>query len=154
MKAQTPAEGILKTHDFGNSKYYQVVCSCGSDDDSIEFVVEADDMGVTVNTYTTQKTNFWEEPVPQKYWQDDPWYQEFNYVTTNIVNGFIRRCKLTWDIWFKGYVKYQSTTIMTEQQALNYAETLKSAIDDVKIFKAERKVKSATAKIAEQGDCI
>jgi len=157
LKAQEPAEGILKTHDFGDSKYYQVVCSCGSDDDSIEVCVEADDSGVAVTTYTTQKTNFWEEPIPQKYWNDDPWHQEFNHVTTNILNGFIRRCKLTWDIWFKGYVKYQSTTIMTAQQAFNYAETLKSAIKDVKDFRNTRQTSAERAKVAKEAnnqDCV
>lgn len=142
MKAENPAVGILKRNDFGNSKYYRVECLCGNNDDAIEFEVEADDTGVSVNTWVTQKTNFWEEPVPQKYWNDDPWYQEFNYTTTNIINGFIRRCKLTWSIWFQGYVTYQSTTLMSEQQALNYAETLKSAIKDVKEFKKEQHVKN------------
>ena len=42
---------------------------------------------------------------------------------------------------------------MGEQQALNYAETLKSAVKDVKMFQAERKEKSAVTKLAEQGDC-
>jgi hypothetical protein len=42
---------------------------------------------------------------------------------------------------------------MSEQQALNYSETLKSAIKDVKMFKDERKEKSKVAKLAEQGDC-
>lgn len=138
MKLEKPAEGILKRNDFGDSKFYHVSCSCGNGDDSIEFEVEADEMGVVVNTWTTQKTNFWAEAVPSRYDIDDPWHQEFNLATTNIVNGFVRRCKLTWEIWFKGYVKYQSTTIMTEQQALNYAETLKSAIKDVQEFRKKR----------------
>lgn len=138
MKAEKPAVGILKRNDFGDSKFYHVACSCGNDDDAIEFEVEADDMGVTVTTYTTQKTNFWEESIAPRYDIKDPWEQELNWQTTNIWNGFVRRCKLTWSIWFKGYVKYQSTTIMTEQQALNYAETLKSAVKDVEEFRKKR----------------
>jgi hypothetical protein len=43
---------------------------------------------------------------------------------------------------------------LKKQGALNYAETLKSAIDDVQKFNKERKEKSATAKLAEQGDCV
>jgi hypothetical protein len=53
----------------------------------------------------------------------------------DILNGFVTRLKLTWTVWTKGYIKTESTIAMTEQQALNYAETLKSAIQDVKDFK-------------------
>jgi len=53
----------------------------------------------------------------------------------DIVNGFVRRVQMTWSIWTRGYVKTETTIAMTEQQALNYAETLKSAIKDVKDFK-------------------
>jgi hypothetical protein len=35
----------------------------------------------------------------------------------------------------KGYIEYQASIIMTEQQTLNYAETLKKAVQDVKNFK-------------------
>jgi hypothetical protein len=159
MKAQVPAEGILKTHDWGDSKWYHVACSCGNDDDSIELSVEADEHSITVTHYTKQKTNFWSEPIPQKYWNDDPWYQEFNHTTTNIVNGFIRRCKLTWEIWFNGYVSYQTSTIMSKQQALNYAETLKSAIKDVEQFEKERQAKAdlqnkIASRLAKETDCV
>ena len=45
---------------------------------------------------------------------------------------------MTKKIWWDGELKYESSTIMTEQQALNYAEALKSAIEDVKTFKKEK----------------
>lgn len=138
MKAQVPAEGITKTHEWGTSKMYKITCQCGNPDDDIDFEVEADETGVTVTTYNTQKTNFWEEAIPVEYQINDPWYGEIQTVSTNVWNGFVRRCKLTWSIWFKGYVEYQSTTIMTEQQALNYAETLKSAILDVQQLRKEK----------------
>jgi hypothetical protein len=44
---------------------------------------------------------------------------------------------MTWDLWFNGYLKYQQSTIMTEQQTLNYAETLKAAIKDCKDFRKQ-----------------
>ena len=48
---------------------------------------------------------------------------------------------------------------MTEQQALNYAETLKDAIQDVKHFKDELKWKTnhqnrVASKLAEENDCV
>ena len=55
MKAQQPAEGILKRNDFGDSKWYQVVCGCGQDNHEHNVEVEADDLGVNVNIYVTVK---------------------------------------------------------------------------------------------------
>ena len=126
MKVQIPAEGILKTHDWGNSKVYKVVCACGQDDHNHNVWVESDDHDVTVTIYTTIKTNFWSKT----RWQH------------------------IWALLTKGYVDCETVVSMTQQQAFNYSHTLLSAIDDVKKFKQERTEKSKTAKIAEQGDCI
>ncbi len=135
MKAQTPAEGILKTNDFGDSKFYKVVCGCGQDDHSIDFEVEAAETGINVNTYVTVKTDYWSESIKKRYDIDNPYLQELDWALKDIWNGLITRLKLTWTVWTKGYIKTESTIAMTEQQALNYAETLKSAIQDVKDFK-------------------
>ncbi len=126
MKIQVPAEGILKTNDFGDTKVYKVVCECGQDDHSHNIWVEAEDFGTSVTIYATVKTNFWSK----KRW---------NHI---------------WTLLTKGYVDCETTVIMTQQQAFNYAHTLLSAIDDVKKFRNDRKEKSAAARIAEQGDCV
>lgn len=135
MKAEKPAEGILKTHDWGNSKWYHVVCGCGQPDHQLTVEVEAEETGVNVNTYVTVKTDYWTESAKKRYDIDSPWLQEFDWFWKSLWNGFVSRLKLTWAVWFKGYVHCESTILMTEQQALNYAETLKSAIQDVKNFK-------------------
>jgi hypothetical protein len=49
MKAQKPAEGVLKTSEFGSFKAYHVHCECGSSECAHELHVEADDINVTVN---------------------------------------------------------------------------------------------------------
>ena len=134
-KPQTPAEGIMKTGEFGHSKFYKVVCSCGQPDHDINFEVEATDIDVSVNTYITVKTDYWSESVKKRYDIDNPYLQELDWTLKDVVNGLITRLKLTWTVWIKGYIKTESTIAMTEQQALNYAETLKSAIQDVKDFK-------------------
>ena len=154
MKSQQPAEGILKRSDWGNAKYYSVSCSCGNDDDNLEFIVEADETGINVSTYTIQKTDYWTEAVSKRFDIENIWHQEFDWFWKDMWNGFVTRLRLTKNIWWDGYVKYQSTTVMTEQQTLNYAETLKSAVNDVSEFKKERKEMSATGKLAEQGDCV
>lgn len=127
MKAQIPAEGILKTNDWGDSRVYKVVCNCGDDDHSHNVWVESDDHEVTVTVYTTVKTNFWSKTC----WQH------------------------IWTLLSKGYVDCETTVSMTEQQAINYAETLKSAVDDVKKFRSKNNsTAKAASKIAEQGDCV
>jgi hypothetical protein len=134
MKAQAPAKGILMTNDFGHSRWYQVVCGCGQPDHTLTVEVESDEMGVNVNTYVTAKTDYWSTTVKKRYDIDSPWLQEWDWFWKDLVNGIVTRLKLTWTIWTKGYVQTESTITMTEQQALNYAETLNSAIKDVKDF--------------------
>ena len=107
MIAQIPAEGVMLYKAWGSSKMYRVSCDCGDDACSHTVDIEADDAGVTVTTYTTQKTNWWS----------------------------LNRWQNIWALITKGYIEYQASIIMSEQQALNYAETLKSAVKDVKLFK-------------------
>jgi len=135
MKPQTPAEGILKTNDWGDSKWYYIVCGCGQPDHSLTVEVEAEETGINVNTYVTVKTDYWTESVKKRYDIDNPYLQECDWFFKDLWNGFISRLKLTWTVWTKGYVQCETTIAMSEQQALNYAETLKSAIQDVKDFK-------------------
>lgn len=159
MKPQHPAEGIMKTNDYGNSKWYNVVCGCGQPDHNLTVEVEADDTGVNVNTYATVKTNYWSETVSKRYDIDNPYLQELDWAIKDIINGFITRLKLTWNIWINGFIKAETTTLMTKQQALNYAETIKSAIKDVEEFEKEYKAKKDVANqtasnLAKEGDCV
>lgn len=142
MKAQTPAEGISLTRDFGGSKFYKVDCSCGNDDDQINFEVEAADWGeVSVHTWTTQKTEWWKDPFKQNdsYSLEPEWWYNFNYWIRGVLNGLAHRLRVTRDVWVNGYVRYEQCTVMSKQQALNYAETLKQAVKDVEDFKSKQK---------------
>ena len=114
MKLQTPAEGILKKNDWGDSKMYHAVCDCGADWHTHDLWVEAEDVGVTVTIYVTAKSPFWSK----------------------------NRFKQIWSLLTKGYIQYETVLTMNEQTALNYSETLKLAIKDVKQFKEERFKKS------------
>jgi hypothetical protein len=135
MKTETPAEGIMKTGEFGDSKFYKVVCSCGQPDHDVNFEVEADETGVNVNTYVIAKSDYWGETFVRRFDIDSTWLQEWDWFWKDLINDVVRRVKLTWRIWTRGYVQTETTISMTEQQALNYAETLKKAIQDVKDFK-------------------
>ena len=139
MKAQIPAQGIMSTGDHADSKFYEISCACGQPDHNHSVQVEADAYGVSVNIWTTESTDSWSEFYKYEHVDNDYLYM-ITRVFKNTVNGFIRRVWLTWRIWVKGYVQYQVTTTMNEQEALNYAEALKSAIDDMKQFlEKERK---------------
>ena len=113
MTPETPAEGILKTAQWGDSKWYHVRCNCGSDDCSHELNVEADEVEVSVHIYANNHTKWWEK----------------------------NRLGQIWQILTKGYAKMQTTIVLNEQTALNYANALTSAIDDVKEFRDTRRKK-------------
>lgn len=139
MKAQTPAEGIMKTHEWGHSKMYKVTCSCGQPYHDHDIDVEADECGVNVSIYTTMKTDYWTETVDMRYDIENVAMQEAHWFVVNLINSTIRKLKLTWELWTTGAVTAETTVHMTEQQALNYAETLKSAVKDVKEFRDKQK---------------
>ncbi len=114
MKLQTPAEGILKKNDWGDTKMYHVVCECGSEDHTHDIWIEAEDIGVNVTIYATVKS---------------PWWS-------------MNRIKQIWKLLTKGYLEHQTVLTMNEQTAYNYSKTLEKAIDDVRQFKQERVKKS------------
>lgn len=144
MKAQTPAEGIMLTHDFGDSKFYKVECSCGNPDDVIEVIFEVEEgFGeVQLSFTTTQKTDWWKELAAwETYKIDNSWLYSIVNSVKSLINGFAHRLAITRDVWFKGYVTYSSTTMLTTQQALNFAETIKVAVKDIENFEKKRKKK-------------
>ena len=110
MKAETPAQGILKTNTWGDAMAYHVVCDCGQPDHSHNLWVEAEDTGITVTIYADVKSPWW----------------KFN------------RFKQMWQLLTTGYLQYETVLTMNEQTALNYAETLKKSINDVKTFREAR----------------
>ena len=114
MAIQTPAEGILLHKDFGDAKYYTVACECCSTDCAHTVCVEAEDTGVTVTTYTQQKTRWWE----------------------------LNRFQIIWRLLTRGYIEYEASIIMSRQQAINYAAVLTSASKDVEVFRRQRQAKT------------
>lgn len=113
MKYEKPAEGILKTHaQWGDSMWYHIRCDCGNDACSHEINVEADSCGIQVHIYVNNHTKWWEK----------------------------NRWKQIWQILTKGYAEMQTTIVLNERTAYNYAETLKRSISDVKKFRNDLKV--------------
>ena len=114
MNAQLPAEGIMKTNDWGDSRVYRIACNCGDEDHNHNMWVEADDSDIVVTIYTTGKTNWWSKK---------RWYH-------------------IWTLLTKGYIDTESAVHLTKQQALNYASVLQLAIGDVEEFRKEKNVKN------------
>jgi hypothetical protein len=110
MTPELPAQGILKRNDWGDAMAYQVVCECGDSNHDHNVWIEAEDHNITVTTYTQQKSKWWS----------------------------MNRWQTMWILLTRGYVEYEASMIMTQQQAINYAETLKKAVEDVETFKKPR----------------
>jgi len=111
MEVETPALGILKTNDFGDSKSYHVVCDCGSSDHTHDLWVEADEHNISVTIYATVKSPWW------------AW----------------NRWQQIWKLMTQGYLQHETVLSMSKQTALNYAKTLECAIMDVETFRNNRK---------------
>jgi len=109
MKPETAAKGILKINDWGTSKMYKAVCECGDDDCSHVIDIETD-TEVNVTIYTKTRTNFWSKT---------RWYH-------------------LWSLLIKGHTSFETTIVLDKQTALNYAETLKTAINDLETPKGKR----------------
>lgn len=109
MNTETPAEGILKLNDWGQSKWYYVTCDCTEPSCAHTVQVEADSHNVTVHVYTRATTTFWSK----------------------------NRWRQIWQILTKGYAEMETSVILKEQQALNYAATLTNAVNDVKVIKEQ-----------------
>jgi len=111
MTPEKAATGVLKKGDWGDSMWYHVQCDCGNTDCAHDINIEADDCHVQVHIYHVQHT---------KWWEKNRWRQ-------------------IWQILTKGYAEMQTTIVLDEQTALNYADNLIAAIDDVKEFRSNRK---------------
>ena len=135
MNPQIPAEGILLRRDYGDAKSYRIDCECGDEQHTHHVWIEADDSGVVVKAFVTETTNYWSESVAKRYDIDNETFQQYDWVWKDFINGLVRRLKLTWSVWIKGRVEYESTLCMSKQQALNYAAVLNKSVSDVEEFR-------------------
>lgn len=123
----------MLTHDFTDSMFYRLSCTCGNEDDAIDLEIELDDetREVSVHVYSTQKSKTWKDTVDfaDPSVNDPNWLWDIKYRFCEFMSGLKHRCNVTWTVWTMGYVELQSTTIMTQQQALNWAEALRAGVN-------------------------
>lgn len=143
MKAQKPAKGVTLVHDFRDSRYYRVDCDCGNEDDHIEVCVELDDFDeIIVQFEATQKTDWWKRVSRYNVYEiNSPWLFSIVNSLQELVNGIAHRLRVTRDVWFRGYVTYSSSTILSEQAALNFSAALASAVHEIEKRNKEIKKK-------------
>jgi len=139
LRPEQPAQGIMQITNYPDLKIYHIECSCGNSDDAIDFSVEEDHGEIVVHTYTTQKTAWWRDPFQQRksYEIENEFLYQLNYYVRGFLNAMAHRLCITWDVWVNGYAKYSQTTIMTPQQALNYSETLRLAVERVQEYQQQ-----------------
>ena len=133
MKSQTPAEGVSLRKNWGDAKWYRVDCECGDENHHHELWVEADGetKQVTVEITTTSTTDFWNTTVTPYVTRSSDTVQFFEEWVRYLINETVRRARLVFRVLFRGYAEYNSTVILTPQQAVNYADTLKKAVKEV-----------------------
>ena len=134
MKAEQPAEGISKKAEYGDAFWYEVPCECGDPDHYHSIWVESDNEPKLITVYisTEATTDFWTQTVPDHIEKTDLPFVSWIWQTVSYtINETVRRTRLFTRILFKGYTKYESTVIMTKQQAYNYSKALENAAKDL-----------------------
>jgi hypothetical protein len=123
MEYQKPSEGIALISEAKQYKMYRINCDCGDNEHDVFIDVESEDRFVNVTHYVNVTSPYWETRT-KFYW----------------LNRIIHCFKITWEVWRHGQVKYNATILLNEQTALNFSETIKHAIEDIKKAKEnERK---------------
>lgn len=133
MEFKEPLLGIMKIYDYPQSKAYEVRCTCGNPDHLLHTLVEVEDDTVIVNTYVTVNSDYWSEwlTLDMSKLIDNYALYSAVYAGLGFVNYIARNLQKTYDIWVKGCIKLENTTIMSQEQAIHYADTIKHAISEM-----------------------
>jgi len=99
MEPQPAAHGIMQTNEFDDACAYKVACSCG---------------------HNAHEHNVWVEIEP-----DINEISVTVYTRLSSKQGFWRNI---WKLLTKGYIEMETSLLMNRQQAINYAESLKTAV--------------------------
>ena len=101
---QIPAEGIMFQKQWDNGKSYTIACDCGSNDHNVNMWINVEgdkEFQKVITTFYVQTTT--------------PWYS-------------MNRWRQIWEILTTGYLKQESSLILSKQSAINLASTIKTVI--------------------------
>jgi len=105
--AQPPAQGIMQTGEWPNSRLFRVGCDCGTAEHDITawVEVERDDPFVAVTFYA----DLWTPP--SDFWQ---------------------RVKIAWNVVVHGVHRREHDLMLREQAARNFAAAIIRSLDELK----------------------
>jgi len=107
MRPETPATGIMLDRNWGTARSYTIACECGGRDHYPQMWIEvgsdedADLQNVTVMFYVETAS---------------PWYR-------------LSRWRQIWQMLIHGYVKQESTLILSKQAALNLSTVIRNSVN-------------------------
>jgi len=109
MKPQKPAQGIMLDRNWGDARSYTIACECGGREHYPQMWIEVgDENDAELQNLTV---TFYVETV-------SPWYR-------------ISRWRQIWQMLVYGYVKQESTLILSEQAALNLSTVIRNSVAEM-----------------------
>lgn len=133
MKAEKLATGVFKRMDESDWKWFEVACQCGDPDHYHSVWIELDRLtnDVMVEITTETRTDF-ERDTIQSF--SNSKFFPIVWIEGRIrslINETVRRVKGAGRILFKGHIKYETSLVMTPQQAYNYGDALKKGAKEI-----------------------
>lgn len=119
LKPEVPAMGIMKMSSY---PMYKFMCNCGCEDHDVVMEFDEDEFGKTVTFYATTSTPYWLDRFGAGV-EDRPAVKKAKQLANSVYN----RVSLAYQALFRGYIKTESTTILSDQQATTLAALLASA---------------------------
>lgn len=119
MITQKPAYGIMQTSDFEHAKAYRICCACHSSDHDVHAWIEVDRdsedpiaSDIQLTFYVTGTTPVWKK-------------------------GF-DRVRYAWNVLIKGHHQEQHELMLTEQAAINLANTITKTVAELQTAKSSK----------------
>ena len=130
----------MKQYEYDTIQSYYIACGCGSDEDHVDMIIEYNKAlsDVTITMETTQKTDWWKSlDLWEVYDFDNEWIATIANSLLSLCKGIHHRLKITKDVWFNGYVKYYSFTMLNKQQLVNLIGILTRVVEKIDADKQE-----------------
>jgi len=110
MKEKTSYR-VMKTHDFGDSIFYEVTCGCTDSDHSATLILECSENDPAILTLTLYQKVRWCD----FYYYGDKWF-----------GRFISRIKMCCKMLFKGWIELEGSMLFMDEEHIDgFIEALK-----------------------------